>query len=217
LTLLGCLGGAGLITRAWEKVRGGDRPALLLAFTVLHIPFLLIAGTLFDRYLLVLLPGALALAVTAAPVTRPRLGAALGVLAVFAWLSVSLMHDWLAWNSARWALGRRAVEQRHISATDIEGGFEWDGWFAVNVRPVNDRPARGLVLPFNQCIFPDLTGRYGLAASVPAGTVAVDREPYRLWLRRGTQYFYLVKPQNEAREEPRTGPDDGVRDASRKR
>jgi len=51
------------------------------------------------------------------------------MLALYAWISVGLMHDWLAWNAARWELGRQALAQG-IATTDIEGGFEWDGWYA---------------------------------------------------------------------------------------
>lgn len=205
LTLLGCLGAAGLLVCLADLVRCGFRCALLLVFTVLHIPFLLITEIVFDRYLLVLFPGALALAATTALVVRVQLGAAWAVLALYGFLSVAIMHDWLAWNSARFALGRRAVEERHIPAADIEGGFEWDGWYAVHARPVNARPPRGLVLPFNQCLFPDLTGRYGLAFQPLPHTVTVDREPYRLWLHTGTRYFYLVKqakPDEKSREKP---------------
>ena len=49
---------------------------------------------------------------------------AAAALAVYGAVSVGLMHDWLAWNSARWAVGRRALAAG-VRPTDIEGGFEW--------------------------------------------------------------------------------------------
>src|SRR5207248_9485674 len=45
-----------------------------------------------------------------------------------------LMHDWLSWNEARWALGQKAV-QSGIHPRIIEGGLEWNGWDAPAIQP----------------------------------------------------------------------------------
>src|SRR5262249_7098435 len=152
-------------------------------------PFLLIVPYIYDRYLLFLLPGALALAASTlkeggAP-RRRWLLSGLAALTVFALVSVGLMHDWLSWNAARWELGRRAAA-RHINPLDIEGGVEWDGWFA----PVADdstppRTSRWPVLPFTKDWFPSITGHYALSFSEIRGTRRVDAEPYSLWLPPG--------------------------------
>jgi 4-amino-4-deoxy-L-arabinose transferase-like glycosyltransferase len=195
LTLAGCVGGAGLLARVFRSVCAGFRPGLLCCFSLLHVPFLLIAPSLFDRYLLVLVPGALALtAGVPGGTVRWKAGlAGLAGLAVFGALSMALWHDWLAWNCARWEVGRWALA-RDIAATDIEGGFEWDGWYAPGpaARPSAGLP-RGLVLPFNRDRFPQVTGRLALTFSDIPGSKRIDAAGYRLWLYRQDLAFYLVE------------------------
>jgi hypothetical protein len=104
------------------------------------------------------------------------------------------MHDWLAWNSARWALGRRAVNERGIDPKDIEGGFEWNGWHApVPRRPDTPSQQKGLVLHFTHDYFPHVTGRYALSYSEIPGTIVLDSEPYQEWLLHGQKKFFLLQ------------------------
>ncbi len=103
LTEGGVVGGAMLAERAISRISEARQANPLLLFTILHSLLLLVSPTLFDRYLVVLMPGAIAIA-TVAPL-RLRWWAGVGVLALFAACSIGLMHDWFAWNSARWALG----------------------------------------------------------------------------------------------------------------
>ena len=117
------------------------------------------------------------------------------MLALTGLVSVGLIHDWLAWNSARWEVGRRALV-RGIDPWDIEGGVEWNGWFAVEQRP--GRPVgvrRGPTLRFTRDWFPHVTGRYALAFSQPPGTLRRDSEPYSLWLLPGRREFVLIEPE----------------------
>jgi hypothetical protein len=164
----------------------------LALFTLLQIPLLLISPALYDRYFVVLLPGALAVA-AAGPVSRWRWWAAVGMVGLMGLVSFALLHDLFAWNAARWEVGRRALA-RGLAPTDIEGGFEWDGWYAetaaVQEKP---RPPRGLTLEVNRRFFDHLTGRYALSYSPLPGTRTLDAEPYRLWLIPGEFSFYLVE------------------------
>jgi hypothetical protein len=197
MTLFGCMAGAILLTRVirhWDA-RIAFQPLTL--FTMLQIPFLLIVPSLYDRYLLFLLPGTLALAARMlgeeSLLQRRWLLSGLSALALFGLVSVSLMHDWLSWNSARWELGRRALT-RHINPRDIEGGVEWNGWYA----PVGDAstPHRGLrwpVLPFTKDWFPSITGHYALSFSELKGTKRLDAESYSLWLLPGRRQFFLLE------------------------
>jgi hypothetical protein len=180
LTALGCVGGAALIARLAGRARDWGAAGPLLPFTALQLLLLLTAPDVFDRYLEVLLPGALALAgAGAARVAWNGVPAALA-LAASGLVAVGLTHDWLSWNEARWALGRRALE-RGVHPREVEGGFEWDGWFASAPAPP---PARGpmLYLPFTREHFPGMTGQYVLSFSVLPKTVAVDAQPYSTWL-----------------------------------
>jgi 4-amino-4-deoxy-L-arabinose transferase-like glycosyltransferase len=194
LTVLGCGSGAWLLARIASEIRRGVLGSPLVLFTLLQIPLILAAPEIFDRYVLFLFPGALALAVPADGSPRARWVPAAGLVALFGAVSAGLMHDWLAWNSARWELGRRAVVHRHIDPHDIEGGFEWDGWFCP------DPPPRyryvgppGLTLRFSNALFGNITGRYALSFSRLPQTRVVDTQPYHLWLLPGHRVFYLLE------------------------
>jgi len=194
ITALGCVAGAGFAARLIERA-GQERHRLanpLLIFTALHLLILFVSPFLFDRYLIVLIPGALALSAGVSYRCRWPIGGI--VFALSAVCSVGLMHDWLSWNSARWELGRRAVSHG-IAIEEIEGGLEWDSWFAPV--PVTERslgPAsRGLMLTFNRLRFPHLTGRYALAFSQTKGTKAIDGQPYHLWLPPHKERFLLLE------------------------
>lgn len=202
LTVLGCLAGAALLVRLPAALSRRARPRPILLFTLWQVPFLLIAPELYDRYLLALVPGALAIAVSGAPARRSRLLPALAALAVTAVLSVGLMHDWLAWNAARWEVGRRALA-RGIAPHEIEGGFEWDGWFRPDQPPpatAGKRP--GLTLELIHRRFGHVLGRYALSFSErpepfrldPARfrPIRLDAEPYTLWLIPGRRQFLLI-------------------------
>ena len=192
LTILGCVAGAGWLSRAFERERLRLLAGALGLFTLLELPFLLIAPDLYDRYLLLLLPGALCLAAPIGDAGRLRRLLAAGVLTLMAIVSLALMHDWLAWNSARWKLGERALTAG-INPWDIEGGFEWDGWFSPAPRRDPRGPRRGLTLPFTHDWFPHVTGRYAIAFSQPPGTVCLDRQEYHLWLSPGQHEMLLVQ------------------------
>lgn len=196
LTVLGVVGGAMLAERTLSHLGRLCQAAPLSLFTALHALLLLVSPTLFDRYLIVLMPGAMAVAGVGH--SRLRWSTGLGVLALFVVCSVGLMHDWLAWNSARWALGRRALASG-IAVADMEGGLEWDGWYAPG--PVDaegaGKPIHGLMLPFNQARFPDIRGRYALAFSEVPDTTVLDHEPYRLWLIPGARRFLLLEQRRD--------------------
>ena len=192
LSFAGCVSGAALITHAFAGWREGLARKPLFVFTLLHLPFLAIAPTVFDRYLLVLLPGAISIC-SGAPMAR--LGARLGtaLLAVIGFVSLASIHDLMAWNSARVALGQRALA-RGIAPTDIEGGFAWDGWYAENgATDLAPRPPRGLTLAVTRLFFPHVTGRYALSFSPLPNSRVIDSEPYVQWLIPGEHRFYFVE------------------------
>jgi hypothetical protein len=198
LSVLGCAAGAALIARGLRKGAEEWAARPLLLFTLLQVPFLLIIPAIYDRYLLFLLPGALTLAAWPSGEEREPAGprwawAGPVCVVVFGVVSVGLMHDWLAWNAARWELGRRAMEQKHINPLDIEGGVEWDGAWALMGDATPRTGPRWPVLPFTQEWFPLTSGHYILSFSELRGTRRVDAEPYSLWLLPGRRQFYLLE------------------------
>jgi hypothetical protein len=112
-----------------QEARSARRPealftvaaaTLLLAGSFLHLQFY------FDRYLLPVLPFALA----SVALTVPRIH--IGILPilltlVMTWYSVAGTHDYLAWNRARHdGLGRLA--EASVPPEQIDGGMEYNGW-----------------------------------------------------------------------------------------
>jgi hypothetical protein len=196
LTLLGCVGTAWLIHQLRPWFRNRQLPDVLTAYGLLQIPFLFISFTYFDRYLLALLPSALGIALSGVDLSRARVrrataGVALVATAVFA---VMLTHDWLAWNAARWELGRRAVATRDLRPQDIEGGFEWNNWFAIPEGRWRraQRPSAGLTLPYHLPLFDGMTGRCALSFSPLEGAPTVDAVAYSSWLGGEQRQFLLA-------------------------
>jgi len=156
----------------------------------------ILAPKIYDRYFLVLLPGVVAaIAVRSEiPVARRLIGwLGLTCMAIF---SIALMHDWLSWNEARWTLGKKAVASG-IHPWEIEGGLEWNGWYAPATQPeLPPAPGTGAdIIPlynFDLRFF-HVIGRYALGADQQAGTIVRDRRPYTIWLPPGHRFFLLVE------------------------
>ena len=202
LTVLGCLGAAQILAALVELVRARRFPGMLLLFTLLQFCIILVLPGTTDRYLEVLFPGAVFLIACRCSGARNGWFAAVAAVGLYGLVSVALMHDWLSWNSARWELGRQAVVGKAISPGDIEGGFEWNGWYACREPgspPVPPAPGHpnindgSLLLPFTRYLFPQVTGRFALAFTPQPGSVIVAWQLYPVWLPPGKKAFLLVQ------------------------
>jgi hypothetical protein len=186
LTLLVIVGASGFLVAIWchRKIT----PTLWLA--ILQFPLLLV-GPLFDRYMIFLMPGALCVL---SPSRPHRMGRFLGIglIAFFAISSVALMHDWLAWHSARWELARWAVNNLNIPATAIEGGLEWDGSHEPQPNPhAATRRVRSFASNASNW-FPSISGDYGIANNVRPGRRQLARRQYTTWLPPARRSVYLL-------------------------
>ncbi|MGO9572188.1 MAG: ArnT family glycosyltransferase [Desulfomonilaceae bacterium] len=92
----------------------------------------------YDRYFIPLIPLVCA---GIAPFTRQQpistkgglVAVAVALLLVSLWiLSVPGTRDYLAWNRTRWMVLRDLVTQRRIPPTEIDGGYEFNGWHLYN-------------------------------------------------------------------------------------
>ena len=179
LTLLGCFGAGCLIDRVAQCIRECRGMNALVMFGTLHVPFLFFISIFFDRYFIPLIPTIAYLCLSThwrpKPLNRMVTLLLVGLMAV---ISTVLMHDWLAWNSARWELGRRAI-QGGMAAATIEGGYEWDSWYMI----VEGRPLRKPA---------GMPGPCALSFSEVKGTSIVDREPYQSWFQRRQMDFYRI-------------------------
>jgi hypothetical protein len=199
------------LARLGERWGTGWLPGPIVLFTLLQLPSIIFSpGSsqgLIDRYFIFLMPGALYLAVPRRIPAPAAVVATVCALAVFGGISLCLMHDWLAWNSARWALGRQAIAGAYtggakINPIDIEGGFEWDGWFMpiTPAHPDRRQPVR-LTLPFSMMFFPHVMGKYALAFTRPDNSGVLAREPYSQWLMPGRHEFLFLEFEGEEKQE----------------
>jgi hypothetical protein len=123
------------VATGWIRGRAGSltrSQALVLASTAALYIAPIVLAPYFDRYLLPIVPIVLALTcidlgerVASRSPARSR-AAALAILGASAAFSVAGVHDYLAWNAARW----RACEWllgTGATPAEFDGGFEWNG------------------------------------------------------------------------------------------
>ena len=95
----------------------------------------LFPGDFFDRYLIPVVPlwgiGALAAPRT---VSRGALTTAAVLLVGMAAFSTVALHDYFAWNRARWALLAHVETEAPEVWREIDGGFEFNGWTRYDPR-----------------------------------------------------------------------------------
>jgi hypothetical protein len=116
--------------RPWASV-------LLLTLTAIcFVPLPLLGlSRIFDRYILIFIT--LAIATFACfPTTRVVTlrssvvrGVGVALLPIYGLFSLAATHDYLAWNRARWAALHDLIRDTKISINDIQGGFEFYGWY----------------------------------------------------------------------------------------
>jgi len=103
-----------------------------LAGTLIYLGPLLING-LFDRYLLTAVVLLMAFVVVTLPVIeRPpvslRYFAGIFLVISFAGYAIAGTRDYLEWNRVRWA-ALNDLQRENISPGQIDGGYEFNGWF----------------------------------------------------------------------------------------
>lgn len=184
-TIIGLLGGSALVTRlAYAAACHGkallcgqsDEQSTLSLFFLVAIasylgPMLLVFY--FDRYFLLpmlLLPLAISTSTLGQRLTRHRAAWMLmGVLAIW---SVSMVHDYMEWNDARWR-GITALERRGVQPRFINAGFEYAGLHDYSPRQSFDPITGG---------WGRKDDRYAVNFSSHPDYRIVGRIPYRTWL-----------------------------------
>jgi hypothetical protein len=180
---------------SWLRWGCDWRPLVIFGLLVFA---LLLVSMPFDRYWIFLIPGGITLMSEGDERPRGRVTAG-AILLAYAAASVTLMHDWLTWQGARWELGRWAMEQG-IAAKAIEGGIEWDGDRTDRLDPsevVIPAQTRHFHVPdLDRYLFP-ITGEYGLSSTINPGAEVLGSRPYTLWLSPGQHTMYLLAPPGQ--------------------
>jgi hypothetical protein len=196
LTLAGCIGAAGIIDRIADQILRRSVPAgPLLVLAATQLPVVILPYYVYDRYFLPFIPAAIALCAPSQSWSRGYYR--LVPIALYGLASLALMHDWLAWNSALWDVGRQAVHSG-VKPLEIEGGLEWNGthWIDAGcpVEPVEAGPFR-LERTTSQ-YFPAVSGEQALAFEPPERSTIRGQRPYSQWLLPGEHQFYWVAAAN---------------------
>jgi 4-amino-4-deoxy-L-arabinose transferase-like glycosyltransferase len=120
--------------------RPADDRVLLIFFlsaVLLYAVAIAVVGYL-DRYLIWLLPISLMCLTLAAGNTMrltpgfPPRAVALIFLSILGLFAVAGTHDYMTWNRARWQALIDLTKADNISSQNVDGGFEFNGWFAYN-------------------------------------------------------------------------------------
>jgi Dolichyl-phosphate-mannose-protein mannosyltransferase len=208
-TLLGAIGFVSLVDRTVRAVllaslapaqaMDVDQPWLpfiLMWFIIAYWALLMIFvywhhNEMFDRYLLPLLPFFIILLAWGARNNAGHLAvqpcwmyvAAIVVIAqgVFAVYST---HDYLAWNRSRWQALQFLTTEEKIPTSEIDGGYEGNGWLHNRTRAVYHRGDKYWSNP---------NATYLITAGPVTGYEEVARFPTDRWLRSTPSHIFILQ------------------------
>ena len=190
------LGSATIVAvAAAEALRRRREPAVgfvVYAAAVLFLGSLIHTQYYFDRYLLVVVPFAIAAlaATTHAAWTRT----AVGLLSVLAYYAIAGTHDYLAWNRARYA-GLAELAAAGVPPEQIDGGMEYNGWAlaaALNRWP-SDAEARIGQPPTRKSWWWVVDDRFVVSFRPLPGYEVRQSLPYPRWLPPGTARVVVLE------------------------
>jgi hypothetical protein len=126
-----------------ENVGGNNWLVIFIASACILYSIPLTIG-FFDRYLIFYIPLLLVLIIS---VSKINLNGKISftvsgvIIVIFMIFSVAATHDYLSWNRARWRALDYLTKELKISYKDIDGGFEFNGWYGYdqNYKKSNDK------------------------------------------------------------------------------
>lgn len=141
ICVAGIIGGGVLLWSVMNAIRivpESERPALLflVIFAAIYCGIMLVGGT-YDRYFIPLIPVLSVFLLTGhsgGDHTSPAMGryTALLFLLAGAWFSVAGTFNYLGWNRGRWNALRYLTYEAGVSPAQIDGGFEFNGYYGYN-------------------------------------------------------------------------------------
>ena len=164
-----------------------------------------------DRYLLPLLPFAIALLLWSLRDVRLALPVGWIALAAFAAFSVVGTRDFLVFQQATWDYDRYVNYDLGVPLTKMNGGSSWDGYFLYEYGNANHIPQQTVGGPWWSNLFATATdSTYVVSGSPNApsdGTyVQIDQREYSSWLMPQPVYLYLMQRQSIPVGQPAAGP-----------
>jgi hypothetical protein len=107
-------------------------------------------------------------------------------LLAIAWFSITSVHDYFAWNRARWT-AYDSLRKRGVPADQIDGGLEIIGWEELVRNPAGPKWVPAGVRP------------YAIVFRPRTKTVITSEHRYRRWLGMWDDRLYVVRSIDEAR------------------
>jgi 4-amino-4-deoxy-L-arabinose transferase-like glycosyltransferase len=135
VTVFGVIGASALLSTLFVVIaRERSRlTSFLLWVFFLYLAVISFRG-FFDRYLIfplfILIPIVAASLPTTAANTRVLKPLAWLTVFSFAVFAIAGTHDYFAWNRARWQAAHDLVDVQGVSAMEIDGGWEFNGWYS---------------------------------------------------------------------------------------
>ncbi len=191
VTIAGIIGGGLLLwhlmasaNMLWSRhkdVSAADKGimVLLLSITVMYLaPVIpLTAFVYFDRYFLCAVPLLIGVSVLLTDsFARPNqrlVTLSLAIIMLYGLFGVAGTHDYLSWNRLRWRIASEVMPKYHITPKDIDGGYEFNGWFNYQENNPKQKWWRNesdrYMITFGRVPAYDIMERYNYSRWMPPG------------------------------------------------
>jgi dolichyl-phosphate-mannose-protein mannosyltransferase len=163
----------------------------------------------YDRYLLGILPLALALVWEGVCTERRKepgalfdlrpIGVAAGLVSLMLYLTFAsaATHDYLDWSRVRWQTDVSLAEQLAVPATDIDGGWEYNNYIANLERLYKSHHERELAMDLEEKMGnmwgKSLDRPYRVSSHLATGYEAIRKVPLSPWLPLAPSEFIVSK------------------------
>jgi len=226
LTVLGVVGAALLLGCALAAIgqlrrtagqnfaaNGKSEKAWQMLFIVgLTLMYLLTVAGLeerywFDRYLIVCLPLLMMVASMVMDTLKARksrieaIASATALLTFYGGITVAGTQDHLASNRVLWQALNSAIGQGKIAPDQIDGGFEFNGWYFGNRLATCNPIYSDSIVQINadvldfKCLYDNEKWEYKMSYVPEPGFVVEHEYQFKRWLPWGNQHLYLLHKQ----------------------
>jgi hypothetical protein len=103
---------------------------------------------------------------------------------LYAAFSIAGTHDYLSWNRVRWQALNSLVTEQRVSADDIDGGYEFNGWYLYDAKYRSTPEKSGWWVAGD-----DFMVTFG---PVP-GFTEIRHYPFRRWLPPGEGHILVLR------------------------
>jgi len=109
---------------------------------------------------------------------------AMVVLFFYGLFALAGTHDYMAWNRVRWQALTDLMEKDHISHQHIDGGFEFNGWYAYDAKYEQNSSKSWWWVEDDS---------YVISFGQIAGYEEIKRYPFHRWMPIGQGNIFVLK------------------------